>query len=387
MEKWLKIAMLIDWWEPIFWWWQVHVKQLCYWLVNNHNCEVDLFVRKLKNKNWLKYIKDEILLDWKLKIYRVWPTTKFFNLFWRLISLINTTIFLLIKSINEKYDVIHAHAYLSWLPAKIVWYIFKIPVVYTVHWFNNLDIKKVWFINIIEKWLLTWIKYDLEISVWKSFLRYKNVNKNIKIIPNWVDVKKFNEIKVYKKYNWFNFLWVWRFSWEKWLEYLIKWIWLIDKSFLEKKWFKLNLVWDWEDKEKIVKLILDLKLSKFVNIKWKLFWDDLIKEYKKNHIFILPSLSEWFGLVLIEAMASKLTIISTKCGWPEEIVEENNNGFLIKKWSFDEIKNIVEKVLNLDNLILEKLWKEWYKKVNEKYIINNTISSIYFCYIELIKIK
>jgi hypothetical protein len=245
-----KIAMLIDWWTPVFGWWQVHVQELCKWLVKNHNCEVDLYVRKLKDNNWNKFDKNEFLENWKLKIYRIWPTTKFFNIFWRILALINTTWKLFWKAKKEKYDIIHAHAYVSWLPAKIVWTLLKIPVVYTVHGLNQLDTNKWWILKKIEKWLVCWIKYDLEISVWKDFLKYKNINKNIKVIPNWVDIRKFDEVKVGKKYDWFNFLRVGRFSWEKWLEYLIKWLSLIDKNLLKQKWFKLNLVWDWEDKGK-----------------------------------------------------------------------------------------------------------------------------------------
>lgn len=362
----MKIAMLIDGWKPIFGWWQVHVEQLCKWLIENHNCKIDLFVRKLKDNDWNKFNQNEILENHKLNIFRIWPTTNFFNIFWRILALINTTIQLYIKAKKEKYDIIHAHAYVSWLPAKIVWKILKISVIYTVHWSNNLDVKKKWFLNKIEKWLLTWIKYDLEISVWKDFLKYKNINKNIEIIPNWVGVNKFDKIKIGKKYNWFNFLWVWRFSWEKGLKFLINWIWLVSKDLLEKKWFKLNLVWDWEEKEEILKLVKKLKLKKFIEFKWKLFWEKLIKEYKKNNIFILPSLSEWFWLVIIEAFAWKIPIISTQVWISKEIINEKN-WFLIKYWNEVNIKNIIEKVLELDKKDLEKLWENWYKLVKKKY--------------------
>jgi glycogen synthase len=53
--------------------------------------------------------------------------------------LINTTWQLFWKAKKEKYDIIHAHAYVSGLPAKIVGKLLKIPVVYTVHGVNQLD--------------------------------------------------------------------------------------------------------------------------------------------------------------------------------------------------------------------------------------------------------
>jgi len=375
----MKIAMLIDGWKPIFGWWQVHVQELCKRLVQNYNCEVDLFVRKLKDENWKKYDKNEVLENWKWKIYRIWPTTKFFNIFWRILALMNTTWQLFWKAKKEKYDIIHAHAYVSGLPAKIVWSLLKIPVVYTVHGVNQLDTWKWWIMKKIEKWFVCWIKYDCEISVWKEFLKYKNVNKNVVVIPNWVDIEKFDEVKIEKKYNWFNFLWVGRFSWEKWLEYLIEWISLVDKKLLKEKWFKLNLVWDWEDKEKIENLVKKLNLEEFVNFKWKLFWDNLIKEYKKNHVFILPSLAEWQPLTVLEAFASKLPVIATDV-WDNKYFINENNWFLIKSWDENEIKDIIEKVLKFEKKDLESMWVNWYELVKNKFTWDKMMEKFFLEY-------
>lgn len=382
----MKIAMIIDWWYPVFWWWQIHVKELCKWLIKNHNCEVDLFVRKLKDNDWKKYTEDEVLYEWKLNIFRVWITTKFFNIFWRLISLTLTTFYLLYKAKTEKYDIIHAHAYVSWLPAIIVWKLYKIPVIYTIHWANNLDTNNKSLLNKIEKFLLTEIKYDLEVSVSKDFLKYKNINKNISIISNWVDINKFNKIIENQKYDWLNFLWVWRFSWEKWLEFLIKWLWLIDKKILKEKWFKLNLVWDWVEKEKIEKLVNELDLNEFIDFKWKIFWDDLIKEYKRNQVFILPSLAEWQPLTILEAFASNLPVLATDVGDNKYFLNKDN-WFLFNSWNEIEIKNIIEKVLNLDISTLEKLWKSWYDLVSKNYTWDIMCEKTYYEYEKIKKLK
>jgi len=385
MKKKIKIAMLIDGWTPIFWWWQIHVNELCKWLINNYYCNIDLYVRKLKNDKWLKFDKDEILLNWKLKIFKIWPITKFFNIFWRILSLINTIIYLLIKTKKEKYNIIHAYSYVSWLPAIIVWKICNIPVVYTVLWANNIDLKKKWFLVKIEKWLLTWIKYDLEISVFKSFFKHRNINKNIVVIHNGVDILKFNKAKVLHKYEWFNLLRVWRFNREKGVKYLIKWVALINKDLLKKNKFKLNLVWDWILFEEMRKLSLLLWINEFINFKWKLYWESLIKEYIKNHVFILPSLAEWQPLTILEAFASKIPVIATNV-WDNKYFIKDNNWFLIKPEDKYEIKNVIEKVLKKDSIELLELWKNWYDFIKNSCTWDIMVDKVFSEYVKLINL-
>ena len=54
-----------------------------------------------------------------------------------------------------------------------------------------------------------------------------------------------------------------------------------------------------------------------------------VKEaYGKAHAFVLPSLYETFGVVLIEALSMGLPLISTACGGPQDIVTQEN-GLLV----------------------------------------------------------
>lgn len=372
----MKIAMLIDWWNPpIFWWWQVHVEELCKWLTKNHDCKVDLFVRKLKWDDWKIYNKDT--KEGKWHVYRVWPTTKFFNTFWRILCLATTTFYLLYKTIKEKYDIIHAHAYVSWLPAKIVWFLTRTPVVYTVHWTMWLDASKKWLLARVEKRLICGIKYDLEISVSNKIFNYKNVNKDIKVIYNWVDTEKYNNVNQPERYKWINLIWVGRFDWQKWLIYLVDWLKLINKNLLKEKWFHVNLVWDWELFNEVKWKVKEYWLNDFVSFKWKLFWDDLIKEYKSNQIFILPSLAEWQPLTLLEAMACWLPTLVTDVWDNKYFVENWRNWFIFNSWDEKSVADNIIKILNSDDSEIKKMWDynfEFSKKYDWKNVVNNVFN-------------
>ena len=48
-------------------------------------------------------------------------------------------------------------------------------------------------------------------------------------------------------------------------------------------------------------------------------------------LYVLPSRTETFGMVVVEAMARMKRVIATKCGGPEEIITDGVDGFLVDK--------------------------------------------------------
>lgn len=76
--------------------------------------------------------------------------------------------------------------------------------------------------------------------------------------------------------------------------------------------------------------------------------DDIEKEYCNSSIFVLSSRFEGFGMVLIEAMACGLPVVSFDCPCgPKDIINNNVNGILVKSGDVESLsQSIVELITN-----------------------------------------
>ena len=72
------------------------------------------------------------------------------------------------------------------------------------------------------------------------------------------------------------------------------------------------------------------KLENFVKFTGYLSSKEIVQVLNSSDIFTLPSYSEGFPLVILEAMAAGLPIVSTSVGAISEIVKNGENGFIIK---------------------------------------------------------
>ena len=93
---------------------------------------------------------------------------------------------------------------------------------------------------------------------------------------------------------------------------------------------------------------------------------NIYKYLKRAEMFILSSLWEDPGFVLVEAGYSNTIVLSSDCpNGPKEILNNNQNGFLYEKNSltsfvdkFKEIQNMSEKQIFKKNYFLKKRLKE-----------------------------
>lgn len=75
---------------------------------------------------------------------------------------------------------------------------------------------------------------------------------------------------------------------------------------------------------------------------------DIPRLYQQADCWIVPSTTEGFGMPGIEAAACHCPIVSTRCGGPEDYVEDGVSGFLVPIGDSGAIADAVSRVLNLD---------------------------------------
>ena len=88
--------------------------------------------------------------------------------------------------------------------------------------------------------------------------------------------------------------------------------------------FELHILGDGEDRTKFETLSTKLGIkNKFVYFHGMISNDEVANFMRASDFFILNSNHETFAIVCAEALASGLPVITTKCGGPEEYIDEN----------------------------------------------------------------
>jgi glycosyltransferase involved in cell wall biosynthesis len=136
--------------------------------------------------------------------------------------------------------------------------------------------------------------------------------------------------------------------------------------------------------DKIKRFIKTNSLEQNVEIVGWVSPNKLISLYCESHIFVLPSYYEGLPMVLIEAMACGLPVVSTKVGGIPEIIEEGVNGFLVTP---GDRKALFEKLLILskDLKLCLRMGENNASKIKKEYDISTYSRKLKQIYDNLIK--
>ena len=161
---------------------------------------------------------------------------------------------------------------------------------------------------------------------------------NIRLIPDPLSIKVSSISPLTSK----RVITIGRYSNEKGYDILLK-IW----SIVEKKCTDWQLdIFAMGDPTPYVKLMDDLSIDK-KRCHLNSSVVDVEEEYLKSSILVQPSRTEGFGLVIIEAMACGLPVISFDCeNGPRSIISHGEDGFLISPFDIDSFADSLIRLMN-----------------------------------------
>ncbi len=78
---------------------------------------------------------------------------------------------------------------------------------------------------------------------------------------------------------------------------------------------------------------------------------DLIKIYDSHQVLIFPTLSEGYGKVVLEAMSRGMCVITTPMGYGAEIINHNENGFIVPFHDHEAIVSTISTIISDQKLL------------------------------------
>ncbi len=265
-----------------------------------------------------------------------------------------------IKHNNIKFDLISAHFTYSsgYVGAKLKEKYNK-PFIVTAHGYDIYDLpfrdeewkEKIKYVLNTADHIITVSKSNLEC------IKKLNVKTPVEVIPNSFNCNLFYSVDSNRCKKNLNLLLdkkiiltVGNLEEVKGHEYLIK---AMAKIADKRQDVLCFIIGGGQLKAKLQKLINDLNLNNYVKLVGAKLHDEIPLWMNACDLFVLPSLRESFGIVQIEAMACGKPIVATRNGGSEEIIVNENLGYLVEPKNPDEL---AEKIL----LALNREWNKEY---------------------------
>jgi N-acetyl-alpha-D-glucosaminyl L-malate synthase BshA len=276
-------------------------------------------------------------------------------------------------------DVLHVHyaiphAYAAYMAKKMLKeQSINIPIVTTLHGTditlvgNHPSYKTAVTFSINKSDIVTCVSKSLKEDTLDQF----DIKKNIEVIPNFIDINKYilqqdlclHENPVQSKE--FIISHVSNFRSVKNIANVIKIFYNIQKE-LEAK---LLMIGEGPDKSLAEDLCNELGISHLVDFLGNT--NQVEKNLCHSDLFLLPSSAESFGLAALEAMASKVAVVSSNAGGLPEININGETGYVE---NFDNVEQMSKKAISIlsNRKSLENFKNKAFLKAME-YDINNIV--------------
>jgi len=205
--------------------------------------------------------------------------------------------------------------------------------------------------------------------------------RKIIVIPNGVDLEKFTDAggPTSRIGSPFVILSVGRLEKVKGHKYLVEAFASIKKEISNAR---LMLVGDGSERGNLEKQADELGIGGAIEFVGEIPHSELPRRYHGADVFVMPSLSEGFGITAIEAMAAGVAIVATRAGSLPEIVRDGEAGILVERNNAEQIYDAVLRIYKDETLRLRLA--ENGKREAQKFDWRNSAQEIYEVYCRLV---
>lgn len=288
--------------------------------------------------------------------------------------------FIFFKSRNfikkEKIGLLHCQGFLSSFLGYLLSKIYRIPYIVTVqrqeskkwHWLKIRVYKNAKFC-IAASWFIR-KEYFEKIGV-----------KNIEVIPNGIDLERFKNLNRQESRRKLGFngeriiMTVGRLEKVKGIDYLIK---AMTMGELPKINYRLLIIGEGSEGKNLESLAEKLGLKDRVKFLGQIPNKRIPEHLVAADCFVFPSLSEGFGIAVLEARAAGLPIVATTRGGVVDIVQGGIHGLPINPENPQSISDCIFRILSEEGLAQELVQKA--RAGLEKYDWQNIVLEVFKIY-------
>lgn len=301
---------------------------------------------------------------------------------------------------HNNFDVIHAHFVISGGTLGLIGKLFGIPVIVTAHGWpdvlksevTNHGVRLNRFIVMIARITLKTIDFLVVVS---NSMRKDAINagcpaSKVGIVYNGIDFDKIHSLgrtAILQRNGImkddFIVLFLGMLRPEKCLQDLVK---AFPKVVQKVPNAKLVFAGKGEEREKLEKLVSELKLRDRVIFTGFVWGDDKWDLLKRCDVFVLPSLMEGHPIAVIEAMACSKPVVATNVGPFPEIISNGETGLLVPLHAPDELADAIVQLASDEKRILEMGMKAK-EYVTERFSIDKTADDYLEIYAKVINRK
>jgi glycosyltransferase involved in cell wall biosynthesis len=162
---------------------------------------------------------------------------------------------------------------------------------------------------------------------------------SIDVIPNGVDLNRFSPTEDAKSSDVLRLLTVGRLSVTKRIDILIEAIRILYNSGLN---VHFTIVGGGQLEQKFRQIVSEANLRDIIEFTGRIESEKMPQMYRRHDIFVSASMQEGMSNAMLEAMASGLPIITTRCEGVEELIK--NNGFITENAQAEQMADAIKRL-------------------------------------------